>query len=669
MFTATGRGTPLLIGATVDGVPVSTTSPTVTVAAGVSPDSSVLELSSDTVAIGGSVTLTLRVIDSAGVPRTSGGETVVFTALTGAGTGQGTIDSTTDHDDGSYTANFTASGSGSPVTIGVTLAGQPMGGPPQSITILANPISPQHSTVEVADDSVAAGGTVLLTLVVRDLDSNQVTGGGLSVVFTASSDGGNSVGGIGSTTDHSDGRYTATFTGRLIGSPTTIGATINDSSLVQMLDSLGVSHLPAITVTPGPHAVDSSLFTVTPSTLTLGDSAELLLEVRDGFGNPVGQGGRNVVFARVGGAGVSVGTITGVTDSGDGTYRAFYRADSAGSADTLTATVDGVTLDSIRPTVLVSCIAGPVSVTASLLAINDATIPSGVGTTITVRVRDAVGCPITAPHAIVISATGGTSTGTIGAVSDQGDGSYTATFTGELAGTPTTLAATIDGTPISGPAVTVSVTPGDISPQTSSVQVIPAAVDSGGHASVTLQARDAAGNDLVTGGRIVTIIPTSPSPHGSLGPTTDLGNGHYAAVYTASVVEPGVPDLFTADIEGTAILSPPAGVEVVAGTISPDQSLVTTSAASVMVGDSVLVTLVGRDASGRALVTGDRVVAIGFTLAGGSSIGAFGPVQNLGNGSYAAWLTGTGAGTAVTINATIGGVAVTTGLPVVTVVP
>ena len=668
-FTATSRGTPLAVNASVDGVPVTTAMPTLTVAAGVSSDSSFIELSSDTVSIGGDVTLTLRVVDSAGVARTSGGETVVFTALTGPGTGQGTIDSTVDHDDGSYTANFTATAIGSAITISAALAGNPVSGTLPAITVLQPGMSPQHSSITVSADTVAAGGSALLTLVVRDVDSVPVSSGGLGVVFTSSSDGGSSTGTIGATTDHGDGTYSAMFTGQAVGSATAIGATINDSSQVQMLDSLGVSHLPTITVIPGAHSVDSTNFSVFPSTLTLGDSARLLLEVRDAFGNPVGQGGRTAQFVRAGGAGVSAGSIGAVTDHGDGSYSAYYVADSAGTPDTVTASLDGVLL-ALRPTILVTCIAGPVSVIASGLSVNDAILPSGVTSTIIVRVRDGVGCPITAPHLVVVTASGGTSTGTIGSVIDQGDGTYTATITGQLAGTATTISATVDGVPLASPGAQLTVIPGDISPQTSSIAVTPAQVDSGAHATVTLQARDAAGNSITIGGRQVILAHSTAATHGTLSATADLGNGKYTAIYTATAVEPGVADLVTASIEGTPIATAPAGIEVVAGTISPDQSLVTASATSIVVGDSLLVTLTGKDASGRSLVTGDRTgVVLAFSLAGGTSTGTFGPVQNLANGSYSVWLTATGSGTAATIEATIGGSPVTTALPVVTVQP
>ncbi|HXV92243.1 MAG TPA: invasin domain 3-containing protein, partial [Pseudonocardia sp.] len=459
-FTATGVGTPLTVGATVDGVPVVPPLPTIAVAHGVSADSSTLSVSSDTVTVHGSVTLTLQVRDSVGVARRSGGEVVELVVLGGGG-GSGTIDSTVDHDDGTYTASFTATAAGGPVEIGATLNGRAVGGPPPAVTILPIAIAAQNSTVAVSDDSVPAGGTATFTLEVRDVDSNRVTTGGLAVQFFLDDDG-TSGGTIGSTTDHADGRYSATFTGTRAGTPATVGATINDSTRVQMLDTLGNSHLPTITVDPGPPAHDSSLVSASPAQVELGDSGLLLLETRDAWGNALRSGGRGVAFQRVGGFGASAGRIGAVTDHGDGRYSARYRADTAGRPDTIRALLDGAPVTSARPTITVVCTALAVSPAQSQVTVNDTTpsrapvrhvtLPSGVSTTVTLWARDDRACPVTVPVLVALGTAGGTSGGVMGAVVDQGDGTYVASFTGGTAGTASAVVATVDGQPVTSPA-------------------------------------------------------------------------------------------------------------------------------------------------------------------------------------------------------------------------
>jgi len=56
-----------------------------------------------------------------------------------------------------------------------------------------------------------------------------------------------------------------------------------------------------------------------------------------------------------------------------------------------------------------------------------------------------------------------------------------------------------------------------------------------------------------------------------------------------------------------------------------------------------------------------------FSLAGGTSMGTFGPVIDLGDGSYTSVFTATVAGTPVTVGATVDGSAVTSPAPSLTV--
>src|SRR5207245_2985740 len=89
---------------------------------------------------------------------------------------------------------------------------------------------------------------------------------------------------------------------------------------------------------------------------------------------------------------------------------------------------------------------------------------SGAIATLTLRAKDAFGNDLTAGgRSVVFSVTGGTSTGTIGPTVDHGDGTYTAPFTGVLAGTASTIGATIDGTPVtSAPLPTIAVLAGAV---------------------------------------------------------------------------------------------------------------------------------------------------------------------------------------------------------------
>jgi hypothetical protein len=78
--------------------------------------------------------------------------------------------------------------------------------------------------------------------------------------------------------------------------------------------------------------------------------------------------------------------------------------------------------------------------------------------TLTLRAKDGNGADLTAGGlTVAFSASGGTSTGTISATTDHGDGTYTAIYTGTVAGTAQSIGATIDGVAVTTTKPTVTV--------------------------------------------------------------------------------------------------------------------------------------------------------------------------------------------------------------------
>jgi adhesin/invasin len=261
--------------------------------------------------------------------------------------------------------------------------------------------------------------------------------------------------------------------------------------------------------------------------------------------------------------GVSVGRIGPVTDHEDGTYTAQYHGDSAGTADLIRSTIDGQPITSASPSVTVgpACTPGPVSLAVSDVTINDTTLarrpvktltlPSGVTTTMTLRITDSFGCPVPEPHSVVFATAGGSSTGILGATVALGHGIFTATFTGHTSGSVTQIAVTVDGTPVTSAPVEVTVVPGDISTRTSLMTTSEATVAPGSSITLTLHGRDAAGNKVLQGGRSVTFIIVGNDPKGTLSAAIDNGDGTYTASYVGSKVG---TDTIVALIEGTRVM-------------------------------------------------------------------------------------------------------------------
>ena len=383
-------------------------------------------------------------------------------------------------------------------------------------------ISPVLSLITVSNGSVASGSNVTLTLQGKDGGGNNMTAGGATVVFSVA--GGSSTGTIAPSpaTDNGNGTYTATFTGVLAGTATTVGATINSAPVA--------STPPTVTVTAGPISAATSVVSVSNDTIGSGGTATLTLQAHDAAGNALTIGGSTVAFTVTGGT--SGGTVGPTTDHANGTYTAIFTAVAAGTQTTVHATIGASAVTSPLPTITVT--AGAASPATSVLTVSADTIVSSAAVKLRLQAKDALGNNLTSGGAtVVFSRSGGTSTGAIGATADSGNGVYTATFTAIVAGTATTISATINGGAVTTPAPTITVTPGAIAATTSVVTASTDTLASGAIATLKLRAKDAAGNLLTTGGDTVVFTAAGGGSTGSIGATSDSGTGVYTATFTA----------------------------------------------------------------------------------------------------------------------------------------
>ena len=104
-----------------------------------------------------------------------------------------------------------------------------------------------------------------------------------------------------------------------------------------------------------------------------------------------------------------------------------------------------------------------------------------------------------------------------------------------------------------------------------------------------------------------------------------------------------------------------------AAAVSLSQSTISVTPTSIQVGSAATVTLTAKDAFGNQETSGG--LSISFALGAGTSQAVLGNLTDKGDGTYTATLTGTAVGTARTITATIGGQAVTSPPPTITVAP
>jgi len=198
------------------------------------------------------------------------------------------------------------------------------------------------------------------------------------------------------------------------------------------------------------------------------------------------------------------------------------------------------------------------------------------------------------------------------------------------------------------------------------VSVTTPTIAKNGTTTVSLQVKDAGGNNLSTTGLSVAFgLTGSGTSSGTFGSTTDAGSGLYTATFTGTNV--GTAKNVTASINGTPISSTLPTVRVAAGSNSVAQSTVSLSRPVVASGATAVVMFQAKDANSDTLTTGGLSGVTFFLTGSGTSSGTFGTVADSSNGKYYATFTATTAGTAKSISAKIGIDTIHTTLPNVTV--
>ncbi len=576
-----------------------------------------------------------------------------FSLAGGVSTGSfGTVTETSTP--GTYTANFTGSTVGSPSTLTlqidtISLNSQPM--------VQVTPgVDAGNSTVSFASPTDASGTTDLATIVVEDAGGNPISG--LNTSDFSFGLAGASTGSFGTVTETATpGTYTANFTGDIAGTA---------STLTLQIGGVTLNSQPTIQVTPGVVDAGNSTVSFASSTDASGTTDAVTIVVKDAAGNAI-TGLPNGAFSFSLAAGTSTGSFGTVTETSTlGTYTSDFTGSQAGTADTLTLQVSTVSLTS-QPTIQVTT--GSVDAGNSTVSFASSTDASGTTDIATIVVKDAAGNAITglANGAFSFSLAVGTSTGSFGTVTATATpGTYTANFTGDIAGTASTLTLQISGVTLTSQP-TIQVTPGSVDAGNSTVSFASSTDASGTIDAVTIVVKDAAGNaitGLANGAFSFSLSGgTSAGPFGTVTETATPGT--YTANFTG--VTAGTADTLTLHVSGVQLTTQPT-IQVTPGLVSAGNSTVSFATSTDASGTTDTATIVVEDAAGNA-ITGLANGAFGFTLAGGTSTGSFGTVTETATpGTYTANFTGVTAGTADTLTLSVSSVQLTS-QPTIQVTP
>jgi hypothetical protein len=359
-----------------------------------------------------------------------------------------------------------------------------------------------------------------------------------------------------------------------------------------------------------------------------GAATSITIQARDAGNNDLTSGGATVVVSVE--AGPNADSVVTVVDNGDGTYTATYTPTIVGT-DSFSITLDGTGIGGGPYTSTV--VPGPADA-----AQTSATVPSGTAgfvTVIDIQARDEFGNDLTASGGIVaVSVTTGPNTGATVTVVDNGDGTYEASYTPQMAGTDN-FEISLNSVVIGGGPYTSDVTASDASADQTTATV-PATGTAGVVTTIVVQTRDVNGNDLTTGGETVGVVVAGAN---ALAPVdvVDNNDGTYTATYTPTTAG---PDDFNITLNGTTIGGGPYGSVVGPGPVSAPQSTATVPPGNA--GSVTTIVVQARDAFGNNLTTGGSVVAA--TVTGENAAAVVTVVDNL-DGTYTGTYTPVTTGT------------------------
>jgi adhesin/invasin len=483
------------------------------------------------------------------------------------------------------------------------------------------PASGATTTIDAVPDSVPADGTSTATVTVAVFDAlgNPRSAGGDLVALSTTA------GALGPVSDHADGTYSASLTAPSAAAVATVSGTV---------EGLAITDTATVTFTavePIPSALE---FDQEPSTTVAGGAVTPAVSVRvvddSGVPAPSFTGDVTVAIGTNPAAGTLAGTTTVAAVAGVATFPDLS-IDRAGSGYTLTASATGLAGAASAP---FSVTPGPASTATTTITAAPTSIPAdgSSASVILVETFDAFGNRRAVGGDAVALAT---TQGTLGPVTDRGDGSYTATLTAPSAPGTATVTGTIGGLAIADDA-DVEFTP--IPPTTTRLvfQQQPTDAVAGAALSppVIVRAVDNAGTTVVTFAGSVTIgIGANPAA-GSLSGTTTVSAVAGIATFTdLSIDQAGSGYTLAATSAGlSGATSLPFAV-----TPGPASGLTTTIAAvpGSLVADGAstsAVTVQVRDGFGNLRTAGGDAVALTTT------VGALGSVVDNGDGTYGAVL-------------------------------
>lgn len=493
------------------------------------------------------ITVTLK--DHLGNLVTSSRGTVVLT------TTRGVISAVTDNLNGTYTATLTGNVSGTgTATISGSIAIDDIVNPVAiidnaQVTITEGLPNLAQSTISGSPETMTTDGSSTITLQLKDQwGNNLTTSRGVASMEST-------IGLLSSVTDNNNGTYTATLTGDTRGlngiGTSEISASFNGDVSASTVTGDFVNFT-QVDITEGLPAIATIDITADPTSMTTDESSTITVQLRDQFGNLIVNNRGPVVLS------TDLGVIGTTNYTSAGQYAATLTANNSGTGQaTITGTIqidgEGQALN-ISDNALVMITEGLPSLAQSSVSASPETMTTDGSSTITLQLKDQWGNLLTSSRGNVTMVS---TIGLLSSVTDNEDGIYTATLTGDTRGVNGTGLSVITGSFVgTGTAETVSgaftddatvmITEGLPAVATSTIIANPDEMTIDQTSLISVQMKDQFGNLIVNDRAIVQLS----SNKGTLSPVIYTGNGIYTSVLSG-------------DNRGT-------GLATISGTIQPD---------------------------------------------------------------------------------------------------
>ncbi|MDZ7632023.1 MAG: glycoside hydrolase family 44 protein [Gemmatimonadaceae bacterium] len=671
----TGRAGSAILRATIDSLPPISI-PLRLEAGQPSAAGSAVQVSPDTMAVGGAAQVVVVPMDASGNKRGIG-QTV--TATLDGDPALATISAFTfAAADSSYRATISVLAPAPARALRTSVNGTPLTTAPLFTGIAAPPPPPVPATAlrlstipgDTASGFAVQSGALWPTTTVQLVDATgaPVRQAGVSVSARALDLGGAALAGA---TLSGGGAVSTNPLGQATFPALALTAPAGAARLQFDAASLRSTSLP-VSLRPGALSTTRSTLSTSRDTVIVDSTVTISVVPRDAAGSALGTG-QTVVLSLLGGSGASSGALGTVSyQATDSSYRATFTATGAGSANTVRATVNGTALSTTRTITVI--VAPGVVVPSSPVTLTPDTIPvSGVAQLVTTPL-DGAGRKLGPGQTVSIALSGGSSTATVGAVSyASADSSYRAGITGVTAGTATTVTTTVNGVALSATrqlTVSAAAPPPPRPASQLRITTLPGDTSAGGLdvqsgaliSNVTVSLRDSTGAAVAQAGVAITASAVTSGGAAWTGATLS-GAGPLSTGADGTITFPALRLTAAAGtgrirFSATNLTAASLPVRVRAGAASTTTSTFALSSASIEVGSTSTAIVTLRDAANNKIGSGQTVA---FVLGGGTSGVTIGAVTfTPSDSTYRATLTGSTVGTARVVSATVGGAALTT---------